>query len=277
MSSQFQRLDTYAQQWNVLIEDRWETETSLLASGLRGGTRVVLKITKQPCDEWHSGEILRAFAGDGIVEVYESSPGAVLLRRLDPGTDLVELVRQGNDDAATEILAGVMKQLAHHEPPVVCPTVLDWSRSFDRYLNTGPKLISDALVTHAASLFNRLALSQTNPMLLHGDLQHYNVLFDSTRGWVAIDPKGVVGEIEYEVGAMMRNPVDLPDRFTSRDVIEHRLRTLTNNLKLDYRRALEWTFAQSVLSAIWDIEDGYAVKSDHPALRLAHELRPLVS
>ena len=43
-------------------------------------------------------------------------------------------------------------------------------------------------------------------MLLHGDLQHYNVLLDKDRGWVAIDPKGVVGELEYEVGALLRNP-----------------------------------------------------------------------
>ena len=39
------------------------------------------------------------------------------------------------------------------------------------------------------------------------DLQHYNVLFDSDRGWLAIDPKGVIGEVEYEIGASLRNPV----------------------------------------------------------------------
>ena len=32
-----------------------------------------------------------------------------------------------------------------------------------------------------------------------------NVRFDSGRGWLAIDPKGVFGELEYEVGAVVRN------------------------------------------------------------------------
>jgi streptomycin 6-kinase len=40
------------------------------------------------------------------------------------------------------------------------------------------------------------------------DLHHYNVLSDSGRGWLAIDPKGLVGEVEYEVGAAIRNPID---------------------------------------------------------------------
>ena len=33
-----------------------------------------------------------------------------------------------------------------------------------------------------------------NPqMLLHGDLHHWNILSDADRGWMAIDPKGVIG------------------------------------------------------------------------------------
>ena len=92
-------------------------------------------------------------------------------------------------------------------------------------------------------------------MLLHGDLHHFNVLEDAKRGWVAIDPKGVVGELEYEVGAILRNPNDFrqPDFFASRDIIERRLRILTNSLRLDYRRTLEWSFAQAG-SAIWDLK-----------------------
>ena len=74
-------------------------------------------------------------------------------------------------------------------------------------------------------------------MLLHGDLQHYNVLFDNQRGWTAIDPKGVVGELEYELGALLRNPIELPDVFTNPERIKHRLEILTTALQLDYSRA----------------------------------------
>lgn len=60
----------------------------------------------------------------------------------------------------------------------------------------------------------KLAASQDETTLLHGDLHHYNVLSDVRRGWLAIDPKGVIGEVEYEAGAIFRNPNEMPDLFT---------------------------------------------------------------
>ncbi|HZE69250.1 MAG TPA: aminoglycoside phosphotransferase family protein [Pyrinomonadaceae bacterium] len=276
MSSALDQLKRRAQQWDVAIESTGETNGSVLAFGVRRQTRVVLKISKQSGDEWHAGETLRAFDGDGMVRVYESDAGAVLLEQLHPGTELVELVRQGKDETATEILAQVMLQMAHHAPPSHCPTVLDWARGFDRYLKTGDKQVPSHLVSHAGELYRRLATSAGSTMLLHGDLHHYNVLFDSSRGWVAIDPKGVVGELEYEVGAILRNPVEQPEFLASTAIIERRLRVFTDVLHLNYRRALEWSFAQAVLSAIWDVEDGYQVAANNPALRLAHAIRPLL-
>ena len=276
MSSALDQLKRRAHQWDVAIDSTWETNGSVLAFGVRRRTRVVLKISKQSGDEWHSGDILRAFDGDGMVRVYESDAGAVLLEQLDPGTELVELVRQGKDETAIEILAQVMLQTAHHTPPSHCPTVLDWARGFDRFLKMGDKQIPSHLVSEAGELYRRLGTSAGGTMLLHGDLHHYNVLFDSNRGWVAIDPKGVVGELEYEVGAILRNPVEQPDFVASTNIIERRLRALTDVLHLDYRRALEWSFAQAVLSEIWDVEDGYPIAANNPALKLAHAIRSLL-
>jgi len=272
METVLDRLRTKAAEWNVTLEETRETSSSLLGFGLRGGVRVVLKLTKQESDESHSGNVLRAFGGDGAVRVYESETGAVLLERLEPGEDLVTLVKRGDDEAATRILAEVMAKLAQHEAPAECPTVSDWGRGFDRYLNSGDQRIPREMVHQARELFQDLASTQRMTMLLHGDLQHYNVLFDSQRGWVAIDPKGVVGELEYEIGAILRNPVELREFYTTPEIINRRLRTLTDSLNLNYSRTLNWSFAQAVLSAIWDVEDGNPVDADHPSLLLAKTL-----
>ena len=265
-----------ARQWDVSIDHTRETTGSLLAFGTRHHTPVVLKIARKPGDEWHAGDVLRAFDGEGAVRVYESDGGVVLLEQLIPGDQLVELVRRGEDEAATEILAEVIRQLSDCAPPEHCPTVLDWARGFDRYLEMGDSQVPADLVVEAGNLYRSLANSQQRTMLLHGDLQHYNVIFDSSRGWVAIDPKGVVGELEYEVGAMLRNPVEQPELFTSATVIQWRLRALTDALDLDYQRALEWSFAQAALSAIWDIEDGFAVDPGHHTLKLAQSIRTML-
>jgi streptomycin 6-kinase len=277
MISPHDHLALRTRQWDVAIDQLRETSFSLLGFGFHKGAPVVLKISKQAGDEWHAGEVLRAFDGNGTVRVYEYEPGAVLLERLNPGDELVEVVRSGNDEAATEILAQVMKQMSHHEPPSNCSTLLDWYQGFERYLKTDDRQIDRTLVLRAAELYGRLATSQSKTMLLHADLHHYNVLFDSHLGWLAIDPKGVVGELEYEVGAILRNPRELPDLFSSAHVLHRRLDSLTTALGLDLKRTVAWSFAQAVLSAVWDVEDDIPVGSHNVSLRLAHALEPHVS
>lgn len=267
MKSPLDQLQDKAAQWRVTIEKIRETQSSLLGFGVRAGARVVLKITKNSGDESHSGKVLRAFGGDVAVRVYESETDAVLLERLEPGTDLVNLVKRGEDEEATKILAQVIGKLAHHDAPVECPTVADWGRGFDRYLNCGDQQIPHELVNKAHNMYRDLTSSQHTTMLLHGDLQHYNVLFDNERGWVVIDPKGVVGELEYEVGALLRNPVELPELYTNPVIFNRRVEILTEMLGLDQSRVIKWSFAQSVLSRIWDIEDAAPKRTDVSDIR----------
>jgi streptomycin 6-kinase len=264
-----------AAQWKVTLAETRETASSVLGFGARDGRPVVLKLACV-ADEARSGEMLQAFATDGAVRVYGYEFGAVLLERLEPGHQLVELVRRGEDDDATKIIAEVIAKLAGHRPPVGTPTVEDWGRGFAKYVQSGVRQISAELVGEAHDVFRDLAASQGTVMLLHGDLQHYNVLYDDKRGWTAIDPKGVVGEIEYETGALLRNPIEQPELFTNRTTIERRLKILTTALPLDYLRTLRWCFAQAVLSAIWGVEDGHQVDDNHPALELARTVRPMI-
>lgn len=270
------QLQAKALEWHVTLEETRETFTSLLGFGARDNTRVVLKMTKQAGDESHSGEVLQAYAGEGAVRVYESEIGAVLLECLDPGEQLVNVVKRGEDDEATNILAEVITKLADHEAPGGCPTVADWGRSFDRYLQTGDEQIPREVVEEAREMYQQLVSTQHKTMLLHGDLQHYNVLFDKERGWVAIDPKGVVGELEYELTALLRNPIELPEVFANPVTIKRRLEILTTSLQLDYTRALQWSYSQSILSAIWGIEDYHHLTPDDPSLLLARTLKQLL-
>jgi streptomycin 6-kinase len=269
-------LQAKAAQWKVYIEETRETPSSLIAFGVRDGRRVVLKLAKNEGDEARSGQVLRAFGTEGTVRVFEAEIRAVLLERLEPGEELVSLVRRGDDDQATRILAGVIARLAGHEAPVGTVTVAEYGRAFDWYVQTGDQQVPADLVREAHDLYRDLAATQGTTMLLHGDLQHYNVLYDNERGWLAIDPKGVVGELEYEVGALMRNPMELPEIYTQPSTIERRLAILTSVLSLDRSRALRWCFAQAVLSAVWGVEDGNKIERDHGGLRLARTLKQMI-
>ena len=271
------RIDELIREWGITVERTFETDSSVLAFGTRGDQPVVLKVLRAPGDEWHAGTILEAFDGKGTVRVLEHVPGAVLMERLVPGTTLVSHALEDQDDLATEIIADVIRRMSEPSTPTVPPArVEQWGKGFGRYLATNDARVPSDLVERAQQTYQNLAATQERIRLLHGDLQHYNILFDSANGWLAIDPKGVVGEVEYEVGACLRNPVERPELFASRKVVERRLRILAGELELDVGRALEWAFSQAVLSALWSIEDGEDVDHTHAALMLAEVIESIL-
>jgi len=181
------------------------------------------------------------------------------------------------DEEATEIIAEVIRRLSHARGPLTrFARVEDWGEGFRRYLASGDEQIPRVVAEQGQELYAKLCASQVRPRLLHGDLQHYNILLDDARGWTAIDPKGVVGEVEYEIGASLRNPWGRPDLFASAETVERRLRRYEGALSLDYDRALGWGFAQAVLSAIWMVEDGSAVDGGSPPILLAGAIRSML-
>jgi streptomycin 6-kinase len=138
------------------------------------------------------------------------------------------------------------------------PSVVEWGRGFDRLREefagaTGP--FPPLLVDRAEGLFRDLLASMETPVLLHGDLHHFNILSHGD-DWVAIDPQGVVGESAYEVGALLRNP--MPEMMKWSDLkqrLHRRIDPLSDRLQIDRKRVLGWGLAQAVLSGWWSYED----------------------
>ncbi len=266
-----------AQDWNLTVTSTEETPSSILAFGTRDGVPVVLKVFRNPEDNRRSHTVLDKFAGHGMVRSLDHRDGADLLERLSPGTPLADLALDGRDAEATDILAAVIRELSDVEAVATdITTVEDWGRGFTTYLAGGDSQLDRGLVQRSWHWYTRLAASQRRPRLLHGDLHHYNILRDNRRGWVAIDPKGVLGEIEYELGAGFRNPGQPPVYYAAREVVEQRLRILSARLDIVPERALAWAYAQAVLSAIWLVEDGIPVGPDAPPLLLARTIEELL-
>jgi streptomycin 6-kinase len=189
---------------------------------------------------------LEWFSGHGGVRVLASDAarGAMLLERALPGTPLRELVA-GDDEAATAAAVAVMGALWRPAPADrPFPTVRDWGEDLGG-------------AGRAAGLFAELCDSMGEAVVLHGDLHHDNVLRSGTDGWLVIDPKGVVGEREYETGALLRNPwPGLLDLQHPGRILRRRADQLAEALDLDVRRVRAWAYAQAVLSAVWCEQDG---------------------
>jgi streptomycin 6-kinase len=259
-----------------VVDESFETESSLIWYGRRHGDPVVLKVVKVPGDEWRCGEVVSAFRGRGMVRALEHVDGAALFERIVPGAELVELTRCGHDDDATVVLADVIAAMSPGAAPAWCATVADWGRAFGRYVECGDTQIPLGAVRRAGAVFGELCETQAQTRLLHGDLHHYNILDGGTRGWVSIDPKGVIGEVEYELGAALRNPVECPEILGNPATIEKRIDVMASRLGLDADRVLRWAYAQAVLSAIWLVEDGYTLAPTDASSTLARTLETIL-
>jgi streptomycin 6-kinase len=252
-------LEPHLAHWRLAPEGPvLSSATALVQLVRRGEEPLALKLLLTS-DEAGQRAALLHFAGRGAVRLIDWDGPALLIERAAPGESLVPLVLQGRDDEATAIAGDVMARLHDQAspPPSDLRKVEAWGLGFARVqakaLGRG---LEEGLIDRAERLWGELCASQAPRVLLHGDLQHYNILSGAGRGWLAIDPKGVVGEPAFETGALLRNPVGRPDLYAAPGIIERRTAILCERLGLDRTRVLAWAFSQAVLSALWSIEDG---------------------
>jgi streptomycin 6-kinase len=226
------------------------------------GARVVLKAGVPERELLAEIEALRLFDGRGSVRLLDADPdrGVLLLERIEPGTPLTAVFDAGRDEEATAAAAAAMRRLWRPAPPAgPFPSVADWARGLTRLRSqfaggSGP--LPAALVDQAEQLFAELIGSMDEPVLLHGDLHHGNILAAGRAPWLAIDPKGVVGEPAYEAGALLRNPMPrILEIVEPRRLLTRRIDQLGEALGLDRVRLRGWGIAQAVLSAWWSLED----------------------
>jgi streptomycin 6-kinase len=165
-----------------------------------------------------------------------------------------------DDEQATTIAASVMRRIWRPvREPHGFPTVADWGRGFARHLSLygDASPIPRGLFERGRALYHELAASAAPPVLLHGDLHHDNILSATREPWLAVDPKGLMGEPAYETGAFLRNPhkrlAALPD---ARSLLARRIALLAEALEIERARIHGWGLATAVLSACWTFEDG---------------------
>lgn len=115
------------------------------------------------------------------------------------------------------------------------------------------------MLAPAAKSARRLLADPREICPLHGDLHHDNVLDFGLRGWLAIDPHGLLGERSFDFANIFTNPdlgepmhrvATLPGRLEARLVI------VTQQAHIEPVRMLEWIVAWTGLSAAWFIGDG---------------------
>jgi streptomycin 6-kinase len=195
------------------------------------GADAVLKVTPPSDDEAdEEADALALWDGDGAVRLlrHDRRRRALLLERALPGTDLAGADVSDEDATAMAVdLAGRLWKGG--QSPGQSPF-----RSIHDHV---PRWLANAADHPLAPLASTLydGLERRADTLVHGDFHHHNILA-SARGPVAIDPKPMLGEPEYDVPSFVWNPLSYRMR---RDVTERRLAAFAA-AGLDEERMRTW-------------------------------------
>jgi streptomycin 6-kinase len=247
------QLNSYLAAWNLSNPQLLtQTATSHIYTVTHDTETVVLKLLSPSETEEQRGALaLRYFDGRGAVRLLRYDEGAHLMEYA-AGDELVTLVERGEDENATRIIAEVIKQL--HSVPQDAPR--DGLVPLDRWFGAlFTKAAADrqagieSIYVRSAALTKRLLADQREVRVLHGDINHYNIR-QSSRGWLAFDPKGVVGERTYDCANTLCNPV-MPELVHNETRLLTNAAILADTLVLDLSRVLAFTYAYACLNASW--------------------------
>jgi streptomycin 6-kinase len=227
-----------------------QTMTSHIYTVTYENETVILKLlSPSETDEQRGAVALRCFDGHGAVRLLRYDEGAHLMEYA-AGDELVTLVERGEDENATRIIAQVIQQL--HSVPQDAPKdgmiMLDrWFEALFVRAAADQQVGIKSIFERGASLAEQLLTDQQEIRVLHGDIHHYNIKH-SPRGWLAFDPKGVVGERTYDCANALCNP-GMPELVHNETRLLNNAAIFADTLALDLSRVLAFTYAYACLNA----------------------------
>lgn len=252
----------YLERWSLQLDG--PPIASLAANLLpvrRDDAPLMLKVAHE-ADEIFGAAVLEWWDGEGAARVIARSGEAVLMERAMGTGSLVLMSRSGGDDAASRIICTAAARL-HAPREMAHPDLKTLDRWFEALSPGAAKY--GGVVQIAAAVAKELLADQRDVCVLHGDLHHENVLdFGAARGWLAIDPKGLLGDRGYDFANIVCNPERDLAMVTSPGRIMRQIGVISEAAGYDRTRLMKWLLAYTGLSAAWILDDG-----DTPHLEFA--------
>ncbi|WP_119459047.1 aminoglycoside phosphotransferase family protein [Rhodospirillaceae bacterium SYSU D60014] len=256
--------DDYLARWRLTPDgEPIVTHSSKLLPVRRDGLPAMLKIAMEAEERW-GGLLMAWWRGEGAARVLAHEGDALLMERAMGESSLAEMARNGRDDEASRIICAVAAKLhaPRGRPP---PELIPLSRWFAELWPAAAQ--HGGLLSKAAATARELLAEPQDVTVLHGDLHHENVLDAGPRGWLAIDPKRLVGERGFDFANIFCNP-DL-EVATATGRLARQAAVVAEAAGLERVRLLKWILAWAGLSAVWYLGDGVKPELDLAVAEIA--------
>ena len=235
----------------------------------RDGTPpAVLKVSFPHPGNDHEPDAFAAWGGRGAVALYERDDTryAMLLERAQP----VTLAEAADGDEVVAVAARLGRRLAVPAPDGL-PRLSDRAGEWEDALRKDAAELTHALPrpVREAALATVRELGREQPdTLVHGDLHGRNILRADREPWLAVDPKGYVGDPAYDAGALMKTRAyALAGAGEDLGRAVHRIvDVFAEAAELDRERVRRWAQLHAVQAAFWARRHGFRVARGGPEL-----------
>ncbi|MFC8535447.1 aminoglycoside phosphotransferase family protein [Streptomyces sp. NPDC057249] len=238
----------------------------------RDGTPpAVLKVSFPHPGNDHEADAFVAWGGRGAVALYERDAEryAMLLERVSPVT-LAEAV---DGDEVVAVAARLGRRLAVPAPdglPRLSDRAGEWEDELRRDAAELAHALPRAVLDAALATVRELGREQPGT-LVHGDLHGRNILRAGREPWLAVDPKGYVGDPAYDAGALMKSrayalAVAGPGAHDLSDAVHRIVDVFADAAELERERVRRWAQLHAVQAAFWARRHGFRVARGGPEL-----------
>ncbi len=247
------------------IEENWSLEIGKPFENLSyhfvapckfaNGGEAVLKIgfPEENSPVFNEAEMLKLYDGKGAVRFLrlDEKRFALLLEKLNPGEHLRRVFPQ-DTQRTVEIAIKILRKIKL-KPPEKHDFVFlkDWFAGFEKAETTA---FQNVELKKARGFYEEL--SQAETFLIHGDFHHENILSAIREPFLAIDPKGIVGQIGYEICVFLNNHFRwLSNDADLREKLDSAVLKFSEAFEIEPQNLRKWAYAQAVLSAWWTFEE----------------------
>lgn len=224
---------------------------------LEDGTPAVLKINFPDVESEQEAGALEHWAGEGAVRLLAHDPErrALLVERCEPGTTLWEVE---DEEEANLVAARLLRRLWRPPRPgnefrSLEAEAARWADELPRRWQAQGRPFERRLLDEAVAFLRAAGPAQRDRVVLHQDFHGGNVLRAGREPWLAIDPKPLVGEREFDTASLLRDRRQELGRDSHPGLtIRRRLDQLAAELDLDRVRMRGWGVAHALA---WDPDE----------------------
>lgn len=248
-------IEKVRREWGLDIDDSklLHGHNSVVRPVRRGREQCMLKLTWPPERTELEARALRAWDGNGAVQLLDASPevGALLLERLDATRSLesVDLLD------AVEVAGGLLRRLAIPASEGF-PKLEDLAQGISDSLPARQEALGNPIpagwLDSAQGLARELG-ARAGKQLVHADLHYGNVLAGEREPWLAIDPKPIAGDPEHAVPELLWRRLDEADDSGG---LQRLFDVLVASGELNSEIARGWAIVRSVDYWLWGLENG---------------------